>query len=267
MNPVKLKKSRYHKYELYECSVQAAEDDVPFLARIYKRERSKLALSFREDFCGTFVLCSEWVKSHKERSAVGVDISTIPTRYGFENHLTKLSDDQKKRLKIFNRDVRKVGAERFDFICALNFSYFIFKSRDLLRDYFKSALKSLAKEGVFLVDHFGGPANMNPQKEMRECEALNGKKFRYYWEQETFNPITNEAKFHIHFSTPDRVRMNRAFSYDWRMWSVPEVREIMLEAGFKSTKVYWEYNGEDFRPSEKGEDDCDVWICYIVGLV
>ncbi len=223
-------------------------------------------MSFREDFCGTFWLCSEWVKTHKDRTAVGVDISSGPTKYGIAQHYSKLSDDQKARVKIHNQDVRKVSKERFDFICALNFSYFIFKTRDSLRQYFKAARDSLGKDGVFLVDHFGGPANMNPQEEARECHTPDKRKFRYYWEQETFNPISNEAKFHIHFLTPDRVRVNRAFSYDWRMWSVVEVRELMLEAGFSEVKVYWEYNGEDFRPSEKGEDDCDVWICYIVGL-
>lgn len=262
---MKSRKSRYHKYELYESSVQAAEEDVGFLARLFKKEKKKLPLSFREDFCGTFLLCTEWVKSHPQRTAVGVDISTEPTKYGKLHHASKLSDEQRGRIKILNQDVRKIGRDKFDFICALNFSYFIFKTRDQLREYFKSALHSLNKDGVFMVDHFGGPANMNPQKEGRFCETTDGKRFRYYWDQSTFNPITNEAKFYIHFVSPDRVKMDKAFTYDWRMWSVPEIREIMLEAGFGETKVYWEFGGEDFKPTEKGEDDCDTWICYIAG--
>lgn len=247
--------------------MQAAEDDVPFVSRLYKKERKKLAMSFREDFCGTFWLCSEWVKSHPERTALGVDISKSTTKYGEKKHAALLTADQRSRLKVLNRDVRKVDKHHFDLICALNFSYFIFKSRDALRSYFKSARESLNKGGIFLLDHFGGPLNMNPQEEYRDCDLPDGKRFRYYWEQATFNPISNEAKFHIHFVTPDRVRINKAFTYDWRMWSVAEIREIMIEAGFPQTKVYWEYNGEDFKPSEKGEDDCDVWICYIMGLV
>jgi cyclopropane fatty-acyl-phospholipid synthase-like methyltransferase len=261
-----VKKSRYPKYELYESSVQAAEDDVPFLSRIYKRERGQLAKRFREDFCGTFWICSEWVKSHAERTAVGVDISTSPTDYGMEHHYAKLSEDQQSRVEILHQDVRKVSRQKFDLICALNFSYFIFKRRETLCEYFRAVRKSLGPKGIFVADHFGGPANLNPQVEARQCQARDGRKFRYYWEQATFNPITSEAKFHIHFSTPDRVRIDRAFTYDWRMWSIPEITEIMLEAGFKETKVYWEFGGE-FRPTTKGEDDCDVWICYIVGLV
>lgn len=261
---MKSRKSRYHKYELYESSVQAPEDDVKFLTKIFKKETKSYPYSIREDFCGTFFLCSEWVKSHHQRSALGIDISKVPTSYGFENHFSHLNEDQKSRLTVLNRDVREVSNPKSDLICALNFSYFIFKTRDLLKEYFVSVRKSLNKEGLFIVDHFGGPANMVPQNEVRFCEASDGKKFKYYWEQETFNPIKNEAKFNIHFVSPDRVKMNKAFRYDWRMWSIVEIRELLMEAGFSNSKVYWEFGGEDFYPTEKGEDDCDVWICYIV---
>lgn len=263
----KKRKSRFDKYELYESSVQGAEDDVVFLSRLFQKEKKRKPLSLREDFCGTFLFCTEWVKSHPERTAVGVDISKVPTGYGMRKHYTSLTDDQRQRLRVLNQDVRKAESEPVDFICALNFSYFIFKTRDQLRDYFAAARKSIGKDGLLMVDHFGGPANMQTQSEARYCETPDGKKFRYYWDQATFNPVSSESMFHIHFLTPDRVRMNKAFTYDWRMWSIAEIRELMLEAGFKSTKVYWEFGGEDFKPTEKGEDDCDVWICYILGLV
>lgn len=61
------------------------------------------------------------------------------------------------------------------------------------------------------------------------------------------------------------------FTYDWRMWSISELREIMDEVGFKETKVYWEGtnrlgggNGV-FSEVEKGEA-CLSWIAYIVGV-
>ena len=34
--------------------------------------------------------------------------------------------------------------------------------------------------------------------------------------------------------------MQRAFTYDWRFWTLPEIRELMTEAGFRETRVYVE---------------------------
>ena len=48
-------------------------------------------------------------------------------------------------------------------------------------------------------------------------------------------------------------------------------REIMEEAGFKETRVYWEGTTEDgdgdgeFKAVTKGED-CEAWVSYVVGL-
>ena len=61
------------------------------------------------------------------------------------------------------------------------------------------------------------------------------------------------------------------FSYDWRMWTLPELKEIMLEAGFSDVLIYWEGtnrqgggNGK-FTPVKKGES-CLSWIAYVVGV-
>ena len=55
------------------------------------------------------------------------------------------------------------------------------------------------------------------------------------------------------------------------MWTIPEIREAMEDAGFSRSIVYWE--GDDgegggngiFSPTEKDEN-CKVWICYVVGV-
>jgi hypothetical protein len=62
--------------------------------------------------------------------------------------------------------------------------------------------------------------------------------------------------------------MTRAFSYEWRLWSLPEIREVLEEAGFKNVTVWWEGTEEDtgegdgeFEPAERGEA-CPGWIAY-----
>jgi len=93
--------------------------------------------------------------------------------------------------------------------------------------------------------------------------------FTYVWDQASYDPVTGDYHCHIHFRFADGSEMNRAFAYDWRLWSVPEVRELLAEAGFSSSTVYWEGSDEDgegdgvFKPVEKGEAD-EAFVSYIV---
>jgi hypothetical protein len=62
--------------------------------------------------------------------------------------------------------------------------------------------------------------------------------FTYVWEQKRFNALDHEILCHIHFQLKDGTWMRRAFTYDWRLWTVPEIRDALLEAGFRDTLVY-----------------------------
>ena len=83
------------------------------------------------------------------------------------------------------------------------------------------------------------------------------------------DPVTGRCVCHIHFKFPDGSRIKKAFTYDWRIWSLPELREVLEEAGFKKVRVYWEGEDEDgegnceFTEDETGEADL-AWIAYIV---
>ena len=103
--------------------------------------------------------------------------------------------------------------------------------------------------------------------EIREARRLGS--FTYVWEQASYLPVTGDISCHIHFRFPDRSRIDRSFSYEWRLWTLPELRELLTEAGFVRATVYWE--GTDkrgqgngvFKPETRGEADAG-WIAYIV---
>jgi hypothetical protein len=92
--------------------------------------------------------------------------------------------------------------------------------------------------------------------------------FTYIWDQQSYNPITGELTCKIHFAFPDGSRIRDAFTYHWRLWGLKEIREMLDEAGFARTTVYWEGDDDDgggnsiFTPSERGEA-CASWVCYI----
>lgn len=257
----------YDKYALYKASVQSPDNDVEFIRDVYKELRGRLPVTLREDFCGTHAISCEWVKLNSKFHAVGVDFDTEPLEYGKLNYQTLLKNSERARLETHNLNVLDRSVPHADIVAALNFSYFIFKSRAVMRQYFANCYRSLNDRGLFIVDCFGGTACSEANEEETFYEEDD---FSYFWDQESFDPVTNYALFHIHFKRKGEAKKLKAFTYDWRMWSVPEIREIMSESGFKKTHVYWEgttKNGEgdgDFRRVEKGEE-CESWISYIVG--
>src|SRR5690606_14232288 len=121
---------------------------------------------------------------------------------------------------------RSNGSVKADVLAAQNFSFWIFKTRDALRDYFKYACDNLAERGILVADMMGGSECW--EEEHRDVRKI--KDFKYVWEQARINPITHEALFHIHFKFKDGSKLERAFSYDWRFWTLPEVCELLKEA-------------------------------------
>ena len=254
----------FDKYKLYTKAVQSPEGDVEFLRDTYKEIKGKVPKILREDFCGTFALSSQWVKLHKNHQAYGVDLDPEPMEYGKANYFRKLSPEQQKRLHLIEGDVLRVELPKADLTAALNFSYFLFKTRAQLKEYFQRVYESLNKDGIFLVDVFGGG-----QCHDAIVDKIVHKNFTYYWDQTGYDPVSNEALFYIHFKVGSK-KIEKVFTYDWRIWSIPEVREIMTEVGFKKTYIYWEGSNKKgrgnglFSRTEKGEP-CLSWIAYVVG--
>lgn len=254
----------FDKYELYRKSVQSAEGDVVFIQNVFKELKGKKPVSLREDFCGTFGLSCEWVKLNSRYQAFSVDLDPEPIEYGKSHYLGKLKPDQQKRIHLIEGNVLKPGLPKTDIAIAMNFSYFIFRTRSLMKEYFKNSFNSIKPDGIFLLDCFGGSQCYD------EIEDLTKHKgFNYYWDQTGFDPVTNRAVFHIHFKPKGQKKIERVFSYDWRLWSIPELRDILEEVGFKKTHVYWEGTTKKgtgdgiFTRTEKGEA-CLSWIAYIV---
>lgn len=253
----------FDKYDYYHEAVQSADTDVLFLRKAYRELKGKEPKSFREDFCGTFALSCEWIKLGPKMESFGVDFDPEPLEYGRNHHLPKLKPDQQKRLHLLEGNVLKAKLPATDLAIAMNFSYYIFKSRENLKQYFANSLKGLKKDGLFLLDCFGGK-----QCQDQIEEVTNFGRFKYYWDQTGFDPVTNQALFYIHFKPKGQKKIERVFSYDWRMWTIPEIRELLHEVGFKKTHVFWEgttRKGEGnghFTRTEKGEP-CESWIAYI----
>ena len=253
------------RHKLYELSVQYAASEIEFVDETYQKLRGRPANLLREDFCGTANVCCEWVQQRKSNRAIGVDIDAEVLTWGIENNLTKLSKEQSKRITLLQEDVLKARTERPDIVSAMNFSYWLFKERKQLKRYFKQVYEALANDGILFMDAYGG---YDSYKEIIEEREIEGESFTYIWEQERYNPINGNLLCHIHFTFEDGSRLNNAFTYDWRLWNLPEIQELLKEAGFSKITVYWQGWDEDgepdgvFEPAREADADAG-WICYI----
>lgn len=251
------------RHALYEQSVQNVESEVEFIRDTFKELRGRVPVSFREDFCGTAAAACEWIRQGPEQTAIGVDIDEEVLDWGRRHNVGSMQPDQQARLQLHKESVLDVVTEPVDVVGAFNFSYYLFKTRDEMRAYFRAACRGLKPDGILFIDAFGGHEAFEEMKEKTKYDN-----FTYVWDQASYHPISGDMRCHIHFKFPDGSRLKKAFSYDWRLWTLPEIREILAEAGFQRITVYWEGTDEDgegdgeFTPDEQGEADAG-WIVYI----
>jgi SAM-dependent methyltransferase len=252
--------SRFDRHAYYERAVQDPENDAAMLAKMFRRYRARHPMRLREDFCGTATLSAHWVRAQPGRTAIGVDLDGATLEWGRKHHLEGIES----RVELVRGDVLDGEGAKADISCAMNFSYSVFKTRDALRRYFEVARSTLVKDGVFVLDAWGGWGATQPERERKRVGN-----FYYEWEQVRFDPLTNEILCHIHFELPGGIRMDRAFTYDWRLWSVQELRELLLEAGFSKVHALWERTDEDgddtgvfYEP--RRIDNQEKWWTFVV---
>ena len=252
------------RHVLYEESVQNVEFEADFVRDTFKEIRGREPHAIREDFCGTANSACEWVRRDAENTAIGVDLDADVLEWGRQHHVAKLKPDQATRISLLNQNVLEVENKPVDAVLAMNFSYWCFQTRPLLREYFEKVHAALKDDGVFFLDAFGG---YEAHEEMEEETELDG--FSYIWDQALYDPMSGFMRTHIHFTFDDGSEMRKAFTYEWRLWSLPEIRELLTEAGFSRITVYaqgWDEEAEEETDEFYKVDKLDAdagWVVYI----
>ncbi|MEP6689223.1 MAG: class I SAM-dependent methyltransferase [Gemmatimonadales bacterium] len=180
------------RHDLYQRSVQDADAEGRFLARTFERIAGRKAVSLREDFCGTALFSARWVAT-RNRTAVGLDLDREVLAWGKTHNLAPLGE-RASSVRLLRQDVRASCHGRFDVTAALNFSYYVFRTRDDLRGYFAGVRRSMATDGIFVLDAYGGYQSWRPQTERRKLVG-----FTYVWEQARVDPIDHSVVNHISF--------------------------------------------------------------------
>lgn len=256
------------KYRLYEQSVQCVEAEIDFVDATFHQLRGYEATTLREDFCGTAQTSIEWVQRRPGNYAVSVDLDPAVLAWCRQYSLVELDNATRARLALVEADVMQVPSDVPQMVLAMNFSYQLFDTRLSLLAYFRKVYEDLSEDGIFFLDAYGGYESYKIiQEETEHGESEGG--FTYIWDQASYNPINGRMQCYIHFAFPDGSRLDQAFSYQWRMWTLPELQELLHEAGFCNVTVYWEGTDKEsgegngiYSPASQGDADA-AWICYL----
>ena len=187
------------KYQLYENSVQCHDADIDFINAQFETFSGRKPLVLREDFGGTGMLACNWTKQSPEHLSYAVDLDPEPIAYGKKTHFQTLNEEEKTRMHYVQGNVLDSYPFKADVTVAFNFSYFIFKTRKQLVEYFSKVREGLKEDGVFFLDLFGGTDAYEESVEETEHDS-----FSYFWDCDKYNPITNECQYYIHFEKMEK---------------------------------------------------------------
>ncbi len=258
------------RFDCYELCVQGVRWVVPFLRGLHAHNPRVL----REDFCGTAALSREWTADLRggglEASAVGVDLDArILARAaaaGTESSIRLVHADAVR--------IPVVPADACDVIFVGNFSIGYIHTRSLLVDYLRRSAARLSMapaapgSGLMVCDLYDSPGKFARGMLHRTHPGPGNQIVHYTWEQREADALTAMVTAALHFRVVADgeviAELPDAFVYRWRLWSIPELREAMLEAGFASTEVH-QHIDEKPVPLSHGRELGESGIVCVAG--
>lgn len=266
------------RHDCYELCVQSPRHVVALLRGVHAGEPTAL----REDFAGTGSVSLRWLAEAKSRGeharATVVDLdgealarAARAARVASADKLTGLEVVQADCITA--DDVRPA-----DVIFVGNFSVGYIATRPALLQYLRASKRRLDAGnagfggGIFACDLYGGPSAYRLGVLERKHPARGREMIHYVWRHEEADPRTarvrNSISFRVVLDGDVIAEMPRAFVYEWRLWTLPELTEAMCEAGFSEVTLYKDLNvapGQAPAPVSSADELRDDWIVLVVG--
>ncbi|XVF05192.1 hypothetical protein REPUB_Repub05bG0150600 [Reevesia pubescens] len=236
------------KFLLYQQSVQSPKGDISYLQKFFLMYvGGRLPLHLQEDFCGTALFRISLFHGNVLKSHEAKLVSFMPQEL-IRNIQLEESDNNSKiaaidpnmhegSTSLSNEESIKAESKipAQDIVCAFNYSCCCLHKHTELVLYFKHVLEALSRKGgIFVMNLYGG---MSSEQSLRLQKRFPN--FRYTWEQAEFDIIERKTRISLQFHLQKKQkRLRHAFSYSWRLWSLPEINDCLEEAGFRSV-LFW----------------------------
>lgn len=261
------------RHACYELCVQSPRHVVALLRGAHAGE----PIVLREDFCGTATVSVRWLAEAKSRGevarALAIDLDAdalarAKTLAGQEGVAPELI------CRDCIRDEAVVGA---DIIFVGNFSIGYIHQRADLITYLRVCKRRIDAGnagfggGIFACDLYGGANAFNLGALERKHPSRGREMIHYVWRHEAADPRTgmvrNSISFRVLLDGDVIAEMPRAFVYEWRLWSLPELTDALREAGFSDVAIYKDLNiapGQQPQPVQDAEELGEDWIVLVV---
>lgn len=266
------------RFDCYELCVQSPRHVVTFLTTVH----GGVPVVLHEDFSGTAAVSRRWALEARKRGddgrAVAIDLDSETVEIARRK---AAADDVADRVTIICGDVTDPAVAQAasgpDAVFVGNFSIGYLHTRSALLAYLRGVRARLERGnagfggGIFACDVYGGAGAFRLGGIERRHPGRGREVVRYTWVHERADPITgmvqNSISFRVEIDGEVVQELHRAFEYVWRLWSLPELREAVLEAGFKDLSVHAEINlapGQPAIPVERPEEFGEDWIVLMV---
>jgi hypothetical protein len=254
-------------WECYEACVQSPRHVVSLLRAVYRAASGTSPRVLHEDFCGTAAVSRRFVEDGARAGeawhALATDLDEQALAQG-----ERLLDATTPGVVLCKHDclrgevaslTQSVGtssatpsdlAHGADIIWVGNFSICYAHTRAELVRYLAHCLARLRAGnqgfggGFLAVDIYGGKNAYTLGSLERTHTARTGEQVRYLWQHEAADPRTgmvrNSISMRLLVDGEVVCEYPRAFVYDWRLWSLAELREAMHEVGFESVELHKE---------------------------
>lgn len=248
-------------WECYEACVQSPRHVVSLLRAIYRANTGTSPRVLHEDFCGTAAVSKRFVHDGDKASEVWQALATDLDDVAIAE-ATRLLDVSTSGVVVAKHDclagvdavlpagVQPELARGADIIWTGNFSIGYAHDRATLMRYLRHCKQRVDAGnagfggGFLACDTYGGKGAFVLGSLERTHTAKTGEQIRYLWEHEAADPMTgmvrNSISMRLLMEGEVLAEYPRAFVYEWRLWSLAELREAMLEAGFTRVDVYKE---------------------------
>ena len=229
--------------ELYELTVQAPRVSAELLRDVHGASPRVLG----EDFAGSGALSRAWVELVPDGRAFAVD-----------RDARNLARAVHPRVEAHVLDVRSPEVRRLgpcDVVHAGNFSLGELHERAELVGWARASHSRLARGGIVAADTYGGESAWRVGSLERRRVLEDGREIRWVWDQRSADPrtaeVVNALSFRVLRAGVVVSEMPDAFVYRWRLWSVPELVDVLCEVGFVDVTVRTCLDGERESDSEE----------------
>lgn len=199
------------------------------------------ARTLHEDFSGSAAFANAWCTSNPRRSALAIDMDPEAHADGTPH----------PRLRRLTADLTRLprtlpGPAKADVVYAGNFATCEVHARDALVAYLTRARQRLTPGGVFVCDLYAGPGAWRTGDTRvihPPLPELPSYRVAYTWRQREADLVNGLVANAIDFELVNARgvavhELVNAFNYHWRLWSIPEMRDAMAQAGFDEVDVY-----------------------------